>query len=287
MSTLRNTVLVDVEGVEHVARSVGSLAGIAGGVPVASSGGVGVCSAERGVEGTWEELGSEPVRTTINSLVGAVGRSGVGGDGRRSGDVDLAVSVGASDDNVKVLAPVTSVGGGSVVNVRSPQSALVVGDGGWVRAPVTPDSGGSAVVLARVLRWITLDVDVERSAGRGVVTKRGASGGVVRGEGSKSEVGVGRSGGVEVVKGASIAEGSQRTDSLGLERTIVVEVGHGLIRGTISVWLRRAWILRVDETTVGTSLWGSWAGTSGATGRGRRTLRGRRGGRSQGDRRKV
>jgi len=143
--------------------------GVDGLSSVVDGGGVGVSSAERWVEWTWEELGSEPVVATVDGLAGAVLWGGVAGLGRWSCVVGLVVSVGTGDDDVEVLAPAASVDSGGVVNVRSPKSALVVGDGIWVWAPVTPDGRSGRVVLAWVQRWVTLDVDVEGSARGGVV----------------------------------------------------------------------------------------------------------------------
>jgi len=268
VSTLRNTVLVDVKSVEHVARSVRVKACVDGLSSVVDGSGVGVGGAERWVEWTWEELGSEPVVATVDGLAGAVAWGSVTGLGSWGGQVGLVVSVRTGDDDVEVLAPATLVDSSSVVNVRSPKSALVVGDGRWVWAPVTPNGSISGVVLAWILRWVTLNVDVESSAGGGVVTLGRAGSSVVRRESIKTKVRVGRSRTVHVVEGASITVRSDSLGSLGLEWSVVHEGADRHVGWTIAVWLRSTRILRVDESTVSTSFWCGWAGSGGARGGG-------------------
>ena len=264
VSTLRNTVLVDVESVEHVARSVRVKACVDGLSSVVDGSGVGVGSAERWVEWTREELGSEPVVATVNSLAGAVAWSSVTGLDSWSGVVGLVVSVGTGDDDVEVLSPATGVDSGGVVNVRSPKSTLVVGDGRWVWAPVTPDGSIGGVVLAWVLRWVALNVDVEGSAGGSVVTLSSAGRRVVRLESPETQVRVGRSRSVHVVESASVAGRSDSTESHGLEWSVIHEGVDGHVGWSVTIWLRSARVLRVDEATVSTSFRGGWASSGGA-----------------------
>lgn len=138
-----------------------------------------VGSADAWVVWTWEELGAEVVGTGIDGLARAVRRSGVARRGVRDGVVGLLVAVGARDDDLELLAPLAGVGGCGSLNAGAPESALVVGDGGWVWAPVAPDSGGSAVVGAWVQARVAFDVDVEGRAEVSGIALGGASGDVV------------------------------------------------------------------------------------------------------------
>lgn len=282
VSTHRSIVLVDVVGVEHLARGESSLVGLDGGSLVGDVGSIGVSVAESGVEWTREELGTHPVRTTVDGLVRAVLGRVVDRDLDRSSDVGLVVTVGTGDDNVEVTTPSTHVGSCRSVNVGAPQSALVVGDGRGQRAPVTPRSVGSGVVLAWVERWVALDEDVERSAA-GVV---GADGRALRWvvglESPETHVGRGRGRAVHVVKGPDPAIGGDSVQGSVLERSL----GHPVINGvrvgdvgTESIRLGSARVLRVDETAVSAVLGSSSAGSI-RRGGGRSTGRERRGGRA-------
>jgi hypothetical protein len=247
VSTVRNTVLVEVVGVEAVARSEVGLAGSDGRSLVQDVLVRGVVTADLRVEGTGEELGTHPVVGSVDGLTAtglgvAPGRAGRGGGGsssgrrrsagrldnrsgrrngggsgknsrgrgndgrggvvdsvndeRRKSGVGSIVSVGAGHDNSEITTVAALVGSGSSLKVRSPQSALEVGDGRRLRAPVTPDSGSGGVVFAGVLAGITLDVDVERSAESGGVTVSSTVSDAVRLKGVETDVGVGAGRGV-------------------------------------------------------------------------------------------
>jgi hypothetical protein len=81
VSTVRNAVLVEVVGVEAVARSEVGLAGSDGGLPVQDVLVRGVVATDLGVEGAGEELGTHPVVGSVDSLTAtglgaAPGRTG-------------------------------------------------------------------------------------------------------------------------------------------------------------------------------------------------------------------
>lgn len=94
-----------------------------------------------------------------------------------------------------VLAVVVSFRG---INAGAPQSALEVGDGCRVGAPVSPDSCRSAVVGTWVDGWVTLNVQVEGSAERSVVAVGSALAGVVGLKSIKTNVRRGLDGRVQV-----------------------------------------------------------------------------------------
>lgn len=82
VGTVRDTVLVQVVGVEAVARGEVRLAGSDGGLLVDNVLVRGVIGADLGVEGTGEELGTHPVVGSVDSLTTA----GLGaGPGRAAG----------------------------------------------------------------------------------------------------------------------------------------------------------------------------------------------------------
>jgi hypothetical protein len=91
VGTVRNTVLVEVVGVEAVARGEVRLAGLNGSSLVENVLVRGVVTANLGVEGTGEELGTHPVVGGVDSLATAGGGAGpgrllgVGGGGCGSG----------------------------------------------------------------------------------------------------------------------------------------------------------------------------------------------------------
>jgi hypothetical protein len=327
VSTVRNTVLVEVVGVEAVARGEVRLAGSDGSLLVEHVLVRGVVAADLGVEGAGEELGTHPVVGGVDGLAtaglgagpgGLLAGSGGGGsgsgrrrsagrldrrggsssgagkdggdggsggrggvvngvnDGGRKSGVGGIVSVGSGHDNVEVLSPATLVGSGGSLKVGSPQSALEVGDGRRVGAPVTPDSGSSGVVLGGVLAGITLDVDVEGSAESGGVAVSSTVSDAVRGQGVKSEVRVGAGRGVQVAESllvsvtGTVVAGDDSRSSRGhaVERSVGKEgiSGVGGDLRTISVRLGSTWVLRVDEAAVSAILRGGGAGSGGRAG---------------------
>lgn len=321
---MRDTVLVEVVGVEAVARGEVGLAGGDGGALVQDVLVRGVVGADLGVEGAGEELGTHPVVGGVDGLAvaglggapggasgscnsgGRRGRGGLDNGGRGSGgrkdrrdsdgsggsgvvnsvnndrresDVGSIVSVGTGNNDLEILAPATLVGGRHSVQVGSPKGALVVGDGRGVRAPVSPDGGVSRVVLGRVLRRVTLNVNVERSAKRGAVAVGSAVRDIVSRQSVQTEVRVGAGRGVQVTEGLLVGvagdvvagdngrgSGGHRVEgSVGEESRGSVGV---VDLGTVTIGLRSARVLRVDEATVSAILGGGRAGS------------GRRGGRS-------
>jgi hypothetical protein len=321
VGTVRNTVLVEVVGVEAVARGEVGLAGSDGRSLVQDVLVRGVVAADLGVEGTGEELGTHPVVGSVDGLAAAGlgvgpgragrcsggsgssgrrsarrlddrrgrrngggsgkdsrgrGNDGRGGvvdsinDGRGKSGVGSIVSVGAGHNNSEITTVATLVGSSGSLKVGSPQSALEVGDGRRLRAPVTPDSRSGGVVLARVLAGITLNVDVERSAESGGVTVSSTVSDAVRLKSVETNVRVGAGRGVQVAESllvcvtGSVVAGNDSRSSAGhaVEGSVGKEgiSGVGSDLGTKSVWLRGTWVLRVDEPTVGAILGGGRAG---------------------------
>jgi hypothetical protein len=177
---------------------------------------------------------------------------------------------------MEVLAPFTLVGSSGSLKVRSPKSALEVGDGRGVGAPVTPDSGSSGVILGRVLARVALNVDVEGSAERGGITVSSTVRDVVRAQSVKTKVGVGAGRGVQVaeslevgVTGSAVAGDDNRSVSgHAVEGSVGKESRVG-VRGDLgakSVRLRSAWVLRVNEPTVSAILGGGRASSCGRCG---------------------
>lgn len=118
------------------------------------------------------------------------------------GGVGLFVTVRARYHHLILLPPFPKVAGCSRVDTRSPESALVVYDAGWVGAS-----------WARVLGRVSLVEDVESRAKRCVVAPLGATECVIALEGLKSEVGICGDAGVEVLEGLLIARRGYRVDS--------------------------------------------------------------------------
>lgn len=182
---------------------------------------------------------------------------GVGPAGRSSGGgvVGLLVAVGAGDDDLEAVTGLTSVGGGSAVNARSPESALVVGDGRRVLARA----------LVGVDRGVTLNVDVDTSAKIGLVAVSSALGNVVGGESVQAEVAVGVDRGTKVLEGLGVSAGSRSIRGHGMERSVGLEGAGGVrldLRSAAS-GLRGARVLRVDESAVGADFKGSSAASRG------------------------
>lgn len=82
----------------------------------------------------------------------------------RLGRVGLFVAVRAGYDDLVLLSPLTEIVGRSGLDTRSPESALVVYNGGWVGAS-----------WARVQGRVALEEDVESRAQGGIVTPLGAT----------------------------------------------------------------------------------------------------------------
>lgn len=283
VSTVRLVVLVEEVRVEHVARSVrletlGDSCRLVLGILRNS-----VVGAKLGIVWTGDELAAHPVARCVDSLAAAAAGLGpsstvgvaAGGDSR-DGQVGLVPSIATGDDYLELLTVLSLVSGSGGIEVRPPKSALVRGHGSWVRAPVTPDGGSSAVIGARSDRGISLDEEVERSAESGVVAVRSTLSGVVCLESVETKVGLSAGRSVKVFEGLDVnlrhtsgsgrsngrSTGSGCCDHKGSRRCHRVEwsvsvKGRNGIRGwhrTISVRLRSARVLGVDEAAVGAFL---------------------------------
>jgi hypothetical protein len=220
---------------------------------------LGEGSAERRIERTGESLLAHAVAGLVVDLVTAVLGLAAGRRRRRSVR-GLVVTVGASNDNLEVIAGGASVGSRVLGNILSPDGALVVDDGRRV----------GARALVGVPLGVTLDEDVEASAGRGLVAELGARGDVVAVKGLVREVSVTVDRALEVDESLLVAGGGLGRDSQLLVRGVVVEAINGVIlgRGTGTGGLRSTWVLGVDETAVGADLDGSRAGRVGGEGEG-------------------
>lgn len=179
VSTDGDLVLDEGDRVEAVAGLVGPQVPPASGLLVESDLGLGVGGAERGVKGAGEETLTDEVAALDHhtaaaalaarlpsAVLGALVAVGRANDGR-----SLVVTVGASDDDVEVVAPLTSVGGAVLGDGAAEQSALDVGSRGQV--------GAEAIARVTVLAGVTLKVDVEASAEAGGIAEVGAGLGVV------------------------------------------------------------------------------------------------------------
>jgi hypothetical protein len=207
--------------------------------------GLSVGSAERGVERTGESLLAHAVARLVNELAATVG--GLAAVRRRRRRVcALVVTVGASDDNLVAIAVLTTVGSSVLGDVLSPDAALVVDK--------------SLRIVARALLGVpgrvALNVDVEASAGLGVVAELGAGVDVVAAEELVGKV-TGASGGtLEVHERLLVA--SRSLSILGL--VLVVLVGNERLGsvgdlGVVSdLGLRSAGVERVDEAAVSANL---------------------------------
>jgi hypothetical protein len=137
----------------------------------------------------------------------------------------------------------------------SPQTALELRNGGRL-----------AAALLGVPLGVTLDEDVEASAGRSVVAKGRASAGVIRGEDLVREVSATRNRAIEVGEGLSITRWGFGIGSEARVHRIVLESINGIWRSerAVSVGLSSTWVQRVDEAAVSADLDGSRASRSGS-----------------------
>jgi hypothetical protein len=213
--------------------------------------GLSVGSAERGVERTGESLLAHAVARLVNELAATVG--GLAAVRRRRRRVcALVVTVGASDDNLVAIAVLTTVGSSVLGDVLSPDAALVVDK--------------SLRIVARALLGVpgrvALNVDVEASAGLGVVAELGAGVDVVAAEELVGKV-TGASGGTLEVHERLLVAG-RGLSVLGL--VLVILVGQERLGGVgdlgvaSDLGLRSAGVERVDEAAVGANLDGGCAG---------------------------
>ena len=144
------------------------------------------------------------------------------------GSDGLGVSVGAGDDDLEISAHLAGVGGRFSSDARAPESTLVVGNRGWVRA---------------CIRWIhvriTLNVNVETCAEGGAVAEGTTLSNIVGGEGGESEVGNSSYCSVEINEGLSIAGGSGGILGISVELRVSEESSNiiWLNLWSVTIWL--------------------------------------------------
>lgn len=214
---------------------------------------LGVGSADRGIIRTGEGLLTNAVAGVVVDLVLAVlGLLAVRGRRRGRGVVAarvvtaLVVTVGSSDNDLEVVAATASVSGGILCDLLSPDRALVV--------------DGRGRLIARALRrvpcGITLDVDVEASAGLDGVAELGAACYIVAVKGLVRDVTTASGSTLEVDEGLGVASGSLGRDSELLVVRVVQETVNGIILGRCAstCGLRSTGVLGVDEAAVGANL---------------------------------
>jgi len=163
----------------------------------------------------------------------------------------LVVTVGSSDNNLEIIAALASVSGSLLGNLLSPDGALVVDNGGRVRARA----------LVRVPLRVTLDVDVETSAGLAIVAELGAGIDIVAIESLVGDVATTGGSTLKVDEGLLVAGRSLGPNSKVLVLRVVQETLGSVIlgRSASTLGLRSTWVIRVDETAVGADLDGSGA----------------------------
>jgi len=206
---------------------------------------LGEGSAERRIERTRESLLTHAVAGVIVDLVAAVLGLAAGRNSGRSVGA-LVVTVGSSDNNLEIIAALASVGGSLLGNLLSPDGALVVDNGGRV----------GARALVRVPLRVTLDVDVETSAGLAIIAELGAGIDIVAIESLVRDVATTGGSTLKVDKGLLVASRSLGPNSKVLVLRVVQETLRGVILGgsASTLGLRSTWVIRVDETAVGADL---------------------------------
>lgn len=216
---------------------------------------LGVSGAERRIERTGESLLTHAVAGLVVELSTAVG--GLAARRRSGRSVSaLVVTVGTSNDDLEVIAALTSVGSGLLGNLLSPDRALVVDDGRRV----------GAGALVGVPFRVALNVDVEASTGVGLVAELGASVDIVACEDLVGDVTVAGGGTLQVDERLLVTLGRLGRDSELLVLSIVVEAIDSVILGRVARArrLRSTWVIRVDEPAVGADL--DLSGASGVSG---------------------
>jgi hypothetical protein len=148
-------------------------------------------------------------------------------------------------------------GGGLLLDILSPDTALELSDG-----------GGLAAALLWVELGVTLDEDVEASAGLSLVAVGRASRRVVGSEDLVAEVSTSLNGAVKVGESLRVSRGCLRVQCEVRVHLVALEgvdsVGSGV--RSVGVGLSSAWVERVDEAAVGTDFNGSWASRFGGEG---------------------
>lgn len=128
----------------------------------------------------------------------------------RLGGISLLVTVRTGYDDLILLPPLTKIVGRSQLDTRSPEGALVVHDGGWIRA-----------ILTRVLDGVPLIKDVEPCTEGCIVAPLGAAYRIVAPHGLKAEIRIRGYTGVHIAEGSLIAWWSYSAHSREMIRAIV------------------------------------------------------------------
>lgn len=206
---------------------------------------LGVGSAERRVERT----GDGGLTHAVGLLVDEASAARLGPAARRRVRRSvglLVVTVGANDDDLESILVLTGVGSRLCGDVLAPERALEAGDGGR----------RGARALAGVELRITLNEDVEASAGLGRFALGGASSRVVGSEFVVPQVSATRDRGAQVSESLGVAGRSLGRNSKLVQSSVVLEgissVGSDM--RSVGVGLSSARVFRVDKSTVGTNL---------------------------------
>lgn len=202
-----------------------------------------------GAEGRIERSGDGGLADAIGLLVDQVvaARLGLAARRRRRGNVVLlVVSVGSDNDDLEASLVLAVVGGRLLGNILTPESALEAGD----RVSLL------ARALFRVPLGVTLDEDVEASAGIGLVALLGAGKRIVAGEFEVSKVSAAGDGGAQVGERLVPARRSLGRGGHLVVNGVVLESidGIGNSGRSVGVGLSSARVERVDESTVGADL---------------------------------
>lgn len=246
IGSLSLAVLLHHVGVEHIARKV--FLPSVDAVLVLCRLSTRIRGADLRVERPGEELGSNVASGLVDSA--AIARLGrlVTVARRWRSVVGLLIAVGANNDRLEILTPVSEVGSSLSINTRAPESAFEVGDRARIRAVLS----FSSITFGGVLRWVALYVNVKAGAESRVVAPFGTPLGVVAAEGVQTEIGVSAYGGVEVFESVLVGLGSDGLLGELMEWGIINEGIHGVWHylRAIAIWLRSTGILRIDEATL-------------------------------------
>ena len=160
--------------------------------------------------------------------------------------VYVSHAVGRVKTYFKAILALTDVGSRLLLDILSPESALEAGN----------RVGLVARALARVPLGVTLNVEVETSAGGGRVTLGSASSSVVAGKLVVSEVTAALNGSAEVNERRGVARWRLSTSSqLVVDLVLLESIGSvGGSRWAVSVGLSSTWVIGVDESAVGADL---------------------------------
>ena len=149
----------------------------------------------------------------------------------RSGGVSvvgLFISIRAGNDDLKCASVTAKICSRSRLNAGSPKGALEVGDAGW-----------AGTVVGRIQGGISLDVQIETGAQRGVVAPLRASKSVVAGESMEPQVRVCGHTSIEVFEGFLIARWCFGLLSPGVKLWVGFECCNVIWRGHRSIALTK------------------------------------------------